>query len=158
MTFNDAFDALIGNEGAYSNDPLDPGQETMWGVTAAVARRFGYTGAMNDLPRDTAKQIAKANYWDPAHCDELPDAVRFDVFDAAYNEGVHEAIVMVQRMVGAHADGVFGPVTAAALAAMDPEKLRRTFNAERLAFYTALPGWDHDGKGWTNRVAGNLKR
>ena len=158
MNFDDAFDALIGNEGGYSNDPLDPGRETMWGVTARVARAHGYAGAMKDLPRDTAKEIAHGAYWMVAHCDDLPDAIRFDVFDAAYNEGDHEAIVMVQRMAGVKADGVFGPSTAAAVAALDPERARRVFNSERLRFYTALPGWAHDGAGWANRIAANLAR
>ena len=54
-SFDDAFDALIGNEGGYSNNPKDPGGETMWGITARVARAAGYTGPMRDLPRDTAK-------------------------------------------------------------------------------------------------------
>jgi lysozyme family protein len=158
VNFDDAFDALIGNEGGYSNDPEDPGGETMWGVTARVARAHGYAGAMKDLPRDSAKEIAHGAYWVPAHCDEIPDALRFDIFDAAYNEGVHEAIVMLQRVAGVKDDGIFGPATAAAVAALDGEKARRWFNADRLVFYTDLAGWEHDGKGWARRVAQNLRR
>ncbi|HIA2409759.1 TPA: glycosyl hydrolase 108 family protein, partial [Burkholderia contaminans] len=33
-SFDDAFEALMGNEGGYSNSPADPGGETMWGITA----------------------------------------------------------------------------------------------------------------------------
>ena len=61
--FNEAFDALIGNEGGYSNNAADPGGETMWGITKRVAVASGYMGQMKDLPRETAKQIAKKNYW-----------------------------------------------------------------------------------------------
>lgn len=39
--FEDAFRALIGSEGGYSFNPHDPGGETMWGVTARVARSAG---------------------------------------------------------------------------------------------------------------------
>lgn len=158
MTFDDAFSALIGNEGGYVFNENDPGGETMWGVTARVARRHGYTGAMRDLPLSTAKDIAKAEYWTPAHCDELPDSLRFDMLDVAYNMGVHEAIVLLQRAAGQQGDGFFGPVTAAAIAAVPDERLRRSFNAERLLFYTGLPAWPTFGKGWVNRVASNLKR
>jgi len=158
MDFDTAFSALIGNEGKYSNDPQDPGGETMWGVTARVAREWGYTGSMQDLPESTARNIAHDSYWYPAHCEDLPDAIRFDVFDAAYNEGVREALMLIQRTVGVSPDGVFGPATAAAVAALDPERCVRLFNAKRLRFYTSLPGWVHDGAGWANRVATNLER
>ena len=57
--FNWAFDLLMGHEGGYSNNPKDPGGETMWGITARVARAWGYSGPMKSLPRETAKQIAK---------------------------------------------------------------------------------------------------
>jgi lysozyme family protein len=159
MDFGAAFDALIGNEGGYSNDPADPGGETMWGVTARVARRNGYTGAMKDLPRDTAKQIAKTEYWDLAHCDQVPDVIRFDHFDTAYNSGVHEAIVLLQRSLGIEADGWFGPETEAKCKATGSTYYTRcALAASRLEFFTDLPGWEHDGKGWARRIAANLRR
>jgi lysozyme family protein len=158
MDFDAAFTALIGNEGGYSLDPNDPGGETMYGITARVARRNGYTGGMIDLPLQTAKDIAKAEYWAPAHCDDLPTAFQFDMLDCAYNTGVHEAIVLLQRALGVTADGVFGPGTLEAAGKVDPETLRRTFNGARLQFYAGLPGWAHDGKGWASRVATNLMR
>ena len=33
MTFDEAFDTLIGHEGGYSNDPRDPGGETRYGIS-----------------------------------------------------------------------------------------------------------------------------
>jgi lysozyme family protein len=159
MDFEHAFAVLIGNEGGYSNDPADPGGETMWGVTARVARRHGYTGMMKDLPLETAKAIAKSEYWDLAHCDEITDALRFDVFDAAYNSGVHEAIVLLQRAAGIEADGVFGPKTEIVVTNdLMAERLRRAFNAERLDFMTKLKNWPEDSRGWVRRVAANLRR
>jgi lysozyme family protein len=158
VDFDAAFTALIGNEGGYSNNPADPGGETMWGVTARVARSWGYTGAMKDLPLDTAKQIAKDSYWTPVHGDELPDGLRFDVFDTSYNLGVHEAIVLLQRSLGQTPDGFFGPKTQAAIIASNAEWLRRAFDAARIDFYTQLPTWSDFGKGWVRRVAANLRR
>jgi lysozyme family protein len=160
VDFDAAFDILIDpqHEGGYSFDPADPGGETMYGVTARVARRHGYTGAMADLPLQTAKDIARAEYWAPAHCDDLPEAFRFDMFDCAYNTGVHEALVLLQRSAGVQADGVFGPATASAIGVVGPEALRRIFNGARLQFYTNLPGWLHEGHGWANRIATNLMR
>jgi lysozyme family protein len=154
--FDDAFTALMGNEGGYSNNPADPGGETMWGVTACVARANGYTGAMKDLPLETAKAIARNVYWDPYQCDQFDARVAFQVFDAAYNGG-HPA-QWLQQAAGVDADGVIGAVTIAAVRAADPMKIVALFNASRIFYYTALITWESFGKGWANRIANNLRR
>lgn len=154
--FDDSFKALIGNEGGYSNNPADPGGETMWGVTKRVAQAHGYAGAMRDLPLETAKAIAKAQYWDPFHCDQLPAAVAFQVFDCAYNGG-HPA-QWLQQAVGVAADGQIGPGTLAAVAAADPDKIIMRFDAYRLKYMASLSSWPTFGKGWANRIADNLLR
>lgn len=154
--FDDAFVALIGNEGRYSNNPADPGGETMWGITARVARGWGYQGAMQDLPLDTAKAIARKFYWDPYQCDQFDPRVAFQVFDAAYNGG-HPA-QWLQQAAGVTADGMIGAITIAAVRQADPLKLVMLFNASRIAYYTSLGTWDSFGKGWSNRIANNLRR
>jgi lysozyme family protein len=154
--FDDAFTALVGNEGGYSNNPADPGGETMWGVTARVAREQGYQGAMKDLPLETAKSIARKLYWDPYQCDQFDARVAFQVFDAAYNGG-HPA-QWLQQAAGVDADGVIGAVTVAAVRAADPMKIVLLFNASRIFYYTALNTWASFGKGWSNRIANNLRR
>ncbi|MBR0568352.1 glycoside hydrolase family 108 protein [Azoarcus sp. L1K30] len=156
MNFDMAFDRLIGHEGGYSNHPRDPGRETMWGVTAAVARAFGYSGAMRDLPRDTAKLIYRRQYWDSVRADDLPDTLRFHVFDAAVNSGVKQATLWLQRAAGATADGIIGPRTLAAVRAADPARLAGVYCGLRLQFMTDLPTWDAFGKGWARRMAANL--
>lgn len=55
--FDNAFDTLLGHEGEYSDYPGDPGGQTMWGITIAVARAEGYVGAMRSLPVEKAKEI-----------------------------------------------------------------------------------------------------
>jgi lysozyme family protein len=157
MNFDQAFDRLIGHEGGYSNHPSDPGAETMWGVTARVARANGYSGDMRALPREKAKQIYLAKYWEPVRAYELPEMLRFDVFDAAVNSGVSQAVEWLQEAVGAEADGVMGPATMAAARAAGPMAPAR-FNGARLQFMTNLPTWSAFGKGWARRVASNLMK
>lgn len=152
--FDDAFNDLIGNEGGYSNHPDDPGGETMWGITDRVARAEGYTGTMRELPLKTAKEIAKARYWDSAGCDELDPRLAFQVFDAVYNGG--PAVKWLQQAVGAEPDGVIGPATRAALKQADPLKLILRFNAHRLIYLGNLNTWPTFGHGWANRIANNL--
>lgn len=155
MNFDQAFDRLIGHEGAYSDHPQDPGGQTMWGVTARVARANGYKGEMRSMPRDLAKSIYKVSYWDAVKADQLPDSVRFDVFDAAVNSGVGQAVKWLQGAVGTTADGVIGPQTLGAVAKAGPD-LHAKYNGTRLQFMTELPGWTSFSRGWARRVASNL--
>ncbi|WP_087754113.1 glycoside hydrolase family 108 protein [Paraburkholderia caledonica] len=155
-SFDDSFDALIGNEGGYSNNPADPGGETMWGVTARVARAAGYTGAMRELPRDTAKAIAKKLYWDPLRLDELDPRVAFQIFDANYNGG--HPVIWMQGAAGAKVDGLIGPATIAAVQATDPLRFMLRWNALRLTYFTSLNTWQTFGKGWARRIANNLSK
>lgn len=155
--FDQAFTDLLGHEGGYSNNPADPGGETNWGITVAVARENGYVGAMKDMDQSVAKVIYAKKYWLSAF-DQLPYPVAFQVFDAAVNSGVGQSVRWLQRSVGMADDGKIGPVTLAAATKADPVKLMAIFNAERLLFMTALSTWGSFGKGWARRVATNLKK
>lgn len=154
MSFDAAFTALMGNEGGYSNNPRDPGGETMWGVTERVARRHGYTGAMIDLPQDTARAIARAEYWTPLQCDQFAPAIAFQLFDAAYNGG-HPA-KWLQQAAGATQDGIIGAQTIAAVRACDPLLIVQRMTAYRLLYMTELINWPTFGRGWARRIANNL--
>ena len=154
MNFDQAFQKLLGHEGGYTNNPSDPGGATNWGVTQAVARANGYAGDMRDFMPAQAKAIYKRLYWDAVRADELPDSVRFDVFDAAVNSGVGQAVRWLQRAVGAEADGVIGPATIAAAAA-EPLAAQK-FNGYRLMMMADLKTWSVFGRGWAKRIATNL--
>ena len=156
-TFDPFFERLMDHEGGYVNHPNDPGGETMYGVTARVARAHGYTGAMRNLPKATAKRIADQSYWQAMHGDELPRAVAWQVLDAAYNHGNRQAVKFLQRAVGASPDGLIGPRTLAAVRAMDENDVLFLFLAERLEFFTNLRIWEKFGKGWSRRIVGNLR-
>lgn len=152
-----AFTELLGNEGGYTNNPNDPGGETNWGITVAVARENGYIGAMQDMDQSVAKAIYEKKYWLPAF-DQLPYPIAFQVFDAAVNSGVGQAVRWLQRSIGVADDGKLGPVTLQAIQAVDPMKLVLLFNAERLMFMTNLTTWGSFGKGWARRISNNLKK
>jgi lysozyme family protein len=152
--FDDAFVALIGNEGGYANNPADPGGETMYGITARVARANGYSGPMISLPLETAKQIAKAEYWDKYYCDQFDARIGFQVFDAAYNGGKPAA--WLQQAAGVQADGRIGPVTIAAVKAVDARQIVMRFLSYRLTYLGGLSTWPTFGHGWANRIANNL--
>lgn len=152
--FDWAFDLLMGHEGGYSNNPKDPGGETMWGVTKRVARSWGYQGEMRNLPRETAKQIAKKWYWDPLRCDDYHKVIAYQLFDTLYNGG--HTVIWAQAASGAKVDGIFGPETARCLKQCFAPSFCIKFNVLRLLYLTSLKTWGTFGKGWARRVAKNL--
>lgn len=158
MNFDQAFDRLLGHEGGYSDrsSAADPGGKTMWGITEAVARAHGYTGDMRALPQATAKAIYRNAYWDKTNADELPDALRFDVFDGAVNSGPVQSALWLQRAVHAVADGVIGPQTLKAIASFPAWLVASRYNGQRLQFMTERTNWADNSKGWARRIAKNL--
>ena len=155
--FDKAIERVLAHEGGYVNHPKDPGGETNWGVTIAVARANGYQGAMRTMSRVQAKAIYRKQYWDAVKADQLPFVVAFQLFDAAVNHGVRRAIMLMQQSVGTTQDGVIGGKTIQAISSRDPQQLALLFNAVRLEFYAGLADFAHFGKGWTRRVAVNLR-
>jgi Putative secretion activating protein len=129
--FDTLVEGLIGREGGYVNDPKDPGGETIWGITKAVARENGYTGPMRAMTRDQAKAIYRAKYWAKPGLyliAPLSAAIAEEVFDTGVNMGTGTAGMMLQRALNAlnrqgkdyadiKVDGAIGPATTAALKA-----------------------------------------
>lgn len=152
--FDDAFEALIGHEGGYVNDPRDPGGETKYGISKRAYPQVN----IKTLTLDQAKAIYRRDYWAAARCDDLPASVTFDVFDMAVNSGVRTAVRTLQRALGVSPDGVLGDISLSAARQADPYRLKANFNGERLAFMTDLDTWPDHGKGWARRIAANLRR
>lgn len=170
--FDDSFAALIGNEGRYTDNQADSGNwtggrigvgsciGTCWGVSAPVLaaylKREPTKEEMENLSQDTAKTIAKANYWDVYSCDQLPPVVAFQVFDAAYNGGF--PAMWLQQAAGVRVDGKIGALTVQAVNSTDPDKIVMRFDAYRLRYMGGLASWPSFGRGWANRIADNLIR
>jgi lysozyme family protein len=152
MTFDEAFQKLIGHEGGYVNNPRDPGGETKFGISKRSYPDLDIAG----LSLVQAKAIYLRDFWNRAQCDTLPPAVAFQVFDTAVNSGVGQAIRFLQRAVGVADDGQVGPLTINAVRRMDAEAIVARFNGQRLDFMTKLSTWDVFGKGWARRIAANL--
>lgn len=156
MDFAFALSRLIGNEGGYVDNSVDPGGATNWGITARVARSAGYTGDMRFLTREQAADIYLRLYWRTMHCDEQPDALAFQCFDAAANSGTVQATKWLQQAIGVTDDGIYGPHTSAAAKAATKDDAM-LIPAYRLDLMTSLPTWGAFGKGWARRISTNLK-
>lgn len=152
MTFDEAFERLIGHEGGYVNHPADPGGETKFGIS-----RRSYPGEdIKGMTLERAKTIYARDFWGPSGCDAVPDAAKFFMFDCGVNSGPKTAIKLLQRAVGTVEDGILGPLTLQATQSMPAARLVARLSAHRLIFMTGLPSWPAFGKGWVRRVATNL--
>lgn len=151
--FDQLIERILGHEGGYVNHPKDPGGETNWGI----AKRSYPNVNIRALTREQAIAIYRRDFWDRVQGDKLPPAFAFQALDAAVNHGIGNAVRWMQRAAGVADDGVIGPVTLAAIKRAYSSDLVLLFNAERLDFYTSLSTWPTFGKGWTRRVAGNLR-
>lgn len=164
MNFDQAFKVLIGHEGNFSDNPKDPGNWTGGKVKSGVLKGTKYGIAANTYPNEDirnltlarAKELYQRDYWGKLRMEDLPDAVRFDVFDAAVNSGVSQAAKFLQRAAGVTDDGAIGPQTLAAVKHVDPQLLDKRINGHRLRFMADLKVWPDFAKGWARRIANNL--
>lgn len=143
-------------EGGYSDDPRDPGGATNMGVTLATLSHWSGMECTADdvraLGQDEAKAIYRALYWQACRCDILPTGVNLMVFDFAVNAGLRTSVSELQEEVGAVPDGVIGPKTEAAVAAVDPSALVQRLQAAHEAHYRSLAGFAAFGNGWLSRL------
>lgn len=151
MNFDKAFEIVIGHEGGYVNDPRDPGGETKYGISK---KAYPYADIKN-LTIDQAKEIYKRDYWDRLEADKLPESVRLMVFDCGVNCGLTASKKILQRSAGTKDDGIIGPKTM--MAVQYTPDIEQQFAGFWLQYYTDLPGWPTYGKGWTRRVANDLR-
>lgn len=162
--FDTSFERLIGHEGNFSEDPKDPGNWTGGrpGVGQLKGTKFGIAANtypdldIRGLTLAQAKAIYYRDWWQKIGADVLPYAVVFQMWDFAVNAGMGTARRALQYAVGVAQDGKIGPLTLAAASRADQNDILLRFNAFRLRHYTSLSTWVVYGKGWTNRVAGNL--
>lgn len=155
--FEDALEIILRHEGGYVNNPLDPGGETHYGITKAVAEDNGYHGDMRYLPLGLARQIYRTRYWMPIKADRMPWPIAIVTFDAAVNSGVGRASLWLQQCLKVDQDGKIGDETLDAARNADPDEIAQDFTDLRLAYLKSLKTWPTFGKGWERRVRETLK-
>jgi len=151
--FLQMFDRLLGNEGGYVNNPADPGGETNWGISK---RQYPSVDIKN-LTKEEAEDIYYRDFWQPLNLDTVHAWNAFNIFDAAVNHGIPNAVRILQEALGIAPDGHFGPISQDALANHDDAQLAMRFIAARIEFWTKLSTWGTFGRGWANRAAADLK-
>lgn len=133
-----SIERVIEHEGGYANTKHDPGGPTRYGITISTARRFGYTGRMDELPIGMAV-VFYERIWVMSGAPRFDnEELAFQVFDAYVQHGPR---------------AVRWRVEAATISSTRSACLR--LNARREAAYRSSKGWVSFGAGWMKRLEVN---
>jgi len=127
-------------EGGYVHDLLDPGGETRFGIS----KRFHPDVDIAALTVQRAKEIYRAEYWNPLYDGISSQEVADELFDFGVNVGRPPAVQIFQEAIRyltigpVVIDGMFGPKTREATNALEPKLLLREFRARQAYYYANL--------------------
>ncbi len=162
--FELAVSKILEREGGstYTNDPEDPGGETKFGISKAAHPKEDIA----NLTEDRAKEIYRANYWDPIRGDDVErQDIAEVIFDTAVNMGVYTAIRMTQKAAGTYPDGIMGVKTLGVLNTEfefeNPKFFFNAFFVAKVKYYASICNRKPSQKkyllGWINRALKGVK-
>lgn len=159
--FNACIAVVLPLEGPFVDDPIDPGGATAWGVTQSTwqhwvgSSKVVTSADIKGLTQSDVIPLYQKVFWEGCHCDFLPLGVDLAIFDWCINSGPGNGVRGLQRVLGVTIDGLCGPQTLKAAAAVPADKLITKISAARLIFdetETNPKEEAQDIKGWTNRI------
>jgi lysozyme family protein len=166
MTFEEAFEKTLAVEKGWQSNYHDngnwtggrPGAGTLKGTKYGISAAAYPDEDIKNLTVERAKLLARRDYWDKLRCDQLPEPVRYDMFDVGFNAGIGPAAKLLQRTLGITEDGVIGKITIGKANGTTPQLLDKRFNGHFIKYITSLPDrqWEKFGRGWAIRVADRL--
>ncbi len=149
-------------EGGYGWDRNDPGGPTNFGITCfdlaehrhqKMTSMAAWAPLVRAMSLQEAEDIYATKYATACKFNELNSGPDCAVLDFGVNSGPSRAIKYAQMVVGTARDGILGPVTLAAINAMDSNKFVDDLCDLRLGFLRHLGTWKTFGRGWSARVA-----
>ena len=91
-TYTAAMVRVFADEGGYTNDPVDPGGATNWGITIFDARKYWKADAtpadVKAMPKAVAADIYRKHYARPIRYDDLPAGFDYSVLDAEISAAI----------------------------------------------------------------------
>jgi len=168
--FDYAFEQTLCLEGGYSDDPVDRGGRTNWGITEATLKDAYLRGLVStrdvaSLSKEEARRIYKADYWDALKLDSvLSPAIAAEIFDTTVNMGRSAAVKILQEALNylgesLAMDSVMGMKTLGALnkwSSKDERALFVCLNGFQFRRYVEIVGnngtQQRFARGWTKRV------
>ena len=162
MTTDDIIDAILKREGStYTNDPIDRGGPTKFGITLRTLAEYHHDDSctadeVENLTEAEARAIYRELYIDrPGFMLLTGDALRAFLVDFAVNSGARAAVKHLQRRLMIKDDGILGPYTAQKANAANQAVLLAALIGDREQFYrdivSAKPDQARFLTGWLNR-------
>lgn len=149
----------------YTDDPLDLGGATKYGITIATWKTNGYDkDGDGDIDKDDVKLISledfktiiKKHYWDKWKADDIKSQSLANILVDWYWGSGSYGIKIPQRLLGVQTDGNVGPKTLSALNKQDPYLFWLLLKEERKNFINAIiysnPSQIRFKQGWLNRL------
>lgn len=129
--FDARIQQIVAKEGGFVHDPADRGGATIWGITEATARAFGYKGDMRGMTRAMAIEIYRRRYWIAPSLDlieQIDPPIALKLLDLGITSGPATGVKFLQRALNVlnrgeqsypdvGVDGAAGVLTRAALKA-----------------------------------------
>ena len=162
--FEEALAFVLPHEGGYCDIPEDPGGATNFGVTFAVAKKWGINTKeeLKNISDELVANIYKTDYW--VHDGINKQRLATKVFDAGVNMGVRTSIKILQRCLNnlgqtpyLVVDGMLGPITLRCINEFwDEGRLLREYCQEMEEHYRDIvsirPTSGKFLKGWIKRA------
>jgi len=170
--FDIAFEELMKWEGVESNDPVDPGGKTIYGVASkywkdAFFEIYGLykRGQINDALA-AAKRFYRVNFWNEFYNDFKYTPLAYKLFDLGVNMGVRRIVKMLQRSVNhlygwriwnripkkLKVDGAYGMKTHEAVLKIDQVSIYDELVKRAEKYYRSLNTFWKFGRGWLRRL------
>ena len=138
------------------NEPGDSGGKTKFGLDSASHPELD----LDTLTLEEASLVYKREYWERAHCPQLPWPLSQVQFDGAVNTGISQQMKFLQRAAGVNPDGAWGPNTSRATGNMISEIGLKSLCIDvcdkKEEFYKNLvskkPNLNRFLRGWLNRL------
>lgn len=173
--FEDAIGLTLEHEGfdAYTDDPVDPGGATKWGLSLRFLRADYPDLDLDDdgdldaddvrlIDQATAWRIYRRSFWDRYLLDWIDSQVIANkLFDTTVNTGPRQTGFIVQRALQAcqrpvAIDGILGPQTRSAINRIPSARLIVGMRSEQGGFYRLLiaqkPALGKYRNGWERRA------
>lgn len=161
-SFDIALPYVLRHEGGWSDDPVDPGGATNYGITLETARRHGILdkAELRAITPEKVAAIYLKDYWRFDLVDDQRVATK--LFDMAVNMGPPRAVRLCQMAlndIGAslQVDGQWGPQTRACLNAVTPDHMLLLLSAASADYYRSIVAKRPESvkflNGWLKRAA-----
>ena len=159
-----AFAITIVNEGGFQNNPQD---RRNWdsgtiGVGNLIGTKYGITPQdmpgvdIKNITSDQAVEYYLEHYWKPLWSQITSQLVANKLADMGVLFGVGQAIQTLQRTVGAHVDGDFGPETLRQVNAQPEANLLKDYKIGLASLALQVANFNPNERqffpGWVRRI------